>query len=202
STHRLWNLLNNLPKEAKNGSRANDRGHAPMQTEQGNEGCHRHANAEPVWSGFWEQSVLCEEHCQIEYDSDHGCGDCGKNCSQVLIATQILDEGSSGHDPKEAGSEGCPGGAEGTDDPSHHGIEAVRVSVSSHESHKLRDHDQGAGRCLGQCQAIEHLLWSYPSVLVNRLLCQICQHGVGPAEGHHGCLAEEDPLLNQDVVPS
>jgi len=146
--------------------------------------------------------VLCEEHRQIQYDSDHGCGDGGKNRSQVLIAAQILDEGSPGQYPKEARNKGRPGADQPANNACHDGIKSMRMMIGSHESHKLGNHDQGAWRGLGQSQAIEHLLWFYPSVVLNCLLCQICQHGVGSAEGHHGCLTEEDLLLNENVIPS
>src|SRR5688572_2707599 len=147
-----------------------------MKTKQDYESCYRHSNTKPVWSSVWEQSMLCEEHCQIEYNPDHGCGDCGENCGQILIPTQILNERSADEDPKEAGSEGGPGADQPAYDSCHDGIKSMWVMIGSHESHKLRNHNQGTRRCLGQSQAIKHLFWFYPSIVVNRLLCQISEH--------------------------
>ena len=51
------------------------------------------------------------------------------------------------------------------------------------------DHDQRPGRRLGHAEAVEHLARLEPAIGADRLLCDIGEHRIGAAEGHHRHLA-------------
>ena len=102
-----------------------------------------------------------------------------------------LDERRAEEDPEEAGHEGHPGGEHAAERAGDHGMQRARIPKGAHEADELHDHDQRAGRGLGQAQAIQHLAGLEPAVGLDRLLRDVGQHGVGAAEGDDRHLAEE-----------
>ena len=74
------------------------------------------------------------------------------------------------------------------------------MSESRYEAHELKHHDQGSGCGLRHAKAVKHFSRFQPAIVLNRLLGDISQHGVGSAEGHHRHLGEEDGDLAEHVA--
>ena len=117
--------------------------------------------------------------------------------AQRLVAAQGLDERGAQEDPQEAGHERHPGGQQAAQRSGHHRIEPARITEGGHEPDELRDHDERAGRRLRHAQAVQHLAWTQPVVMLHGLLGDVGQHGIGTAEGHDRHLAEEDRCLSE-----
>jgi hypothetical protein len=80
------------------------------------------------------------------------------------------------------------------------GGQRARIPKGAHEADELHDHDQRAGRGLGQAQAIQHLAGLEPAVGLDRLLRDVGQHGVGAAESNHRHLREEYGDVREDIA--
>lgn len=71
---------------------------------------------------------------------------------------------------------------------------------ASQKTNELEHHDERTRSGLGEPEAIQHLSRCHPAVVLDGLLRDIGQHGVGSAESHHRGLAEKEALLHQGVV--
>ncbi len=143
-----------------------------------------------------------EPDAKIQNDSHDGRRDAGKGGAQRAVAAQKLDVRGTQKDPEEAWDERDPGRHDRAQDSGHHRIEPVKQTVGSHEADELEHHDERPRGGLGHAQAVQHLAWPKPPIGLHRLLADVGEHRVGAAEGDHRRLAEEDPLLHQDVLPA
>ena len=62
------------------------------------------------------------------------------------------------------------------------------LAEGGQKADELRDHDQRPGRRLGHAEAVQHLAWLQPVIVLDRLLGDIGQYRVGAAEGDDGHL--------------
>ena len=118
----------------------------------------------------------------------------------AAVAAQPLDVRRAEEDEDEAGDEGDPGGEQRAEDGGHPRVERAGVAVGAEERDELHDHDQRAGRRLGERQAAHHLPRRQPPVDLDGLLRHVGQHGVRPAERDQGGAGEEQPLLGEHAV--
>ena len=121
---------------------------------------------------------------------------------QRPVAAQPLHVRRAEEHEQEARHEGHPGDQQRGERRRRPTGRARRVAVGAEERHELHDHDQRSGRGLGQGQAAHHLPRRQPAVDLHRLLGDVGEHGVRPAEGHDRGAGEEQPLLGEHAVPS
>ena len=79
---------------------------------------------------------------------------------------------------------------------------ALGMIICREVSHELVHHDERARRGLRQTQAVHHLLGHDPVVMAHGLLADVAEHGIGAAEGHDRCLAEQDADIDEGIVPA
>ena len=81
-----------------------------------------------------------------------------------------------------------------------HGSSAAGVAVGAEERDEVHDHDQRAGRRLGQRESADHLARRQPAVGLDGALGDEGEHGVGAAERHQRGAGEEQALLGEHAV--
>ena len=69
--------------------------------------------------------------------------------------------------------------------PATHGLRVPGVAVCAEEADELDDHDERAGGCFGEREAVDHFSGEEPVIDVDRALCNEGQYGVRATEGDH-----------------
>ena len=118
-------------------------------------------------------------------------GECG---GELHVAAQFLDVRAAQKNPEKAGRERRPSGEQCAQRGREQRRQTLRVLPSAHEADELQDHDERSRRRFGETKSVHHLARLEPTVMKKRLLRDIRQHGVGAAEGDHGCFAKENSL--------
>src|ERR1700694_996539 len=70
------------------------------------------------------------------------------------------------------------------------------------ETDELQNHNERAGRGFGETEAIEHLRRGQPMIMLDCLLRNVRQHGIGAAESNNSGFAEKDSFAKNRVIGS
>ena len=108
--------------------------------------------------------------------------------------------GAPSEDEQEARHERHPRRQQRAEQRGQPRVEAAGVAVGAEERDELHDHDQRAGRGLGEREAADHLAGREPAVDLHRPLRDEGEHRVGAAERDERRAGEEQPLLGEDAV--
>src|SRR5438309_4981967 len=92
--------------------------------------------------------------------------------------------------PEERRDERDPGCDQGAESCSENLGNLSRPVPSAHEADELQNHDEGTGCRLRETEAIHHLAGLKPFVMVDRVLGDVRQDGVGAAKSDDSSFAE------------